>query len=212
MQRLPLITLAVLLAAAATATSAELEFHLFETEDMLVVYLDEDNRYILPHLGRCFTNSLEKLRAESAMPLTHPQFKAAAVQAAPAFLDLDASLDKALDRFDRYRHADGDVPTAELRLEMQKTMQRDAAVFRESSTLEHGLKEMTDIAGKIGERLREHEETALLCRRLIGLRTDLDLGINLNELRYFPEDGIPEDDMPADEIFERDLQAIGEDE
>lgn len=30
------------------------------------------------------------------MPLTHPQFKAAAVQAAPAFLDLDASLDKAI--------------------------------------------------------------------------------------------------------------------
>ncbi|KAG1715276.1 Succinate dehydrogenase flavoprotein subunit [Nymphon striatum] len=62
-----------------------------------------------------------------------------------------ASVDAAFDRFDGLRHADGGTPTAELRLEMQKTMQRDAAVFRASDTLAHGVKEMTEIAGKMGD-------------------------------------------------------------
>ncbi|WP_372834246.1 FAD-binding protein, partial [Puniceibacterium confluentis] len=62
-----------------------------------------------------------------------------------------ASVDKAFDRFDGLRHATGAIPTADLRLEMQKTMQRDAAVFRESATLSHGVKEMTVIAGKMGD-------------------------------------------------------------
>jgi aliphatic nitrilase len=30
------------------------------------------------------------------MPVSHPKFRAAAVQAAPVFLDLDASIDKAI--------------------------------------------------------------------------------------------------------------------
>jgi aliphatic nitrilase len=34
---------------------------------------------------------------EAAMPVTHPKFRAAAIQAAPVFLDLDASIDKAID-------------------------------------------------------------------------------------------------------------------
>jgi succinate dehydrogenase / fumarate reductase flavoprotein subunit len=42
----------------------------------------------------------------------------------------EASIDNAMARFDELRHADGATPTAELRLEMQKTMQADAAVFR----------------------------------------------------------------------------------
>ncbi len=50
------ITVALSLLAAAEA-SAQLEFRLFKTDDMLVVYMDEDNEYILPHLTNCFTNS-----------------------------------------------------------------------------------------------------------------------------------------------------------
>ena len=46
-----------------------------------------------------------------------------------------AQVDKALDRFDSLRHAEGGTPTAELRAEMQKTMQEDAAVFRTAETL-----------------------------------------------------------------------------
>ena len=44
-------------------------------------------------------------------------------------------------RFDRLRHADGGTPTADLRLEMQKTMQEDAAVFRTDKTLAEGVRE-----------------------------------------------------------------------
>jgi len=62
-----------------------------------------------------------------------------------------AQVDKALDRFDALRHADGAVPTAELRLEMQRTMQEDAAVFRTSKTLAEGVEKMTAIAGKLGD-------------------------------------------------------------
>ena len=62
-----------------------------------------------------------------------------------------AAIDKALDRFDGLRHAKGTVPTAELRLEMQKTMQADAAVFRTDKTLAEGVKNMTAIAGKMDD-------------------------------------------------------------
>ena len=62
-----------------------------------------------------------------------------------------ASVEKALDRFDALRHADGAVPTADLRLEMQKTMQADAAVFRTDKTLGEGVKKMEAIAGKMAD-------------------------------------------------------------
>jgi succinate dehydrogenase / fumarate reductase flavoprotein subunit len=45
----------------------------------------------------------------------------------------------ALARFDRFRHADGDVPTAALRLEMQRIMQSDCAVFRTGKILAEGI-------------------------------------------------------------------------
>ncbi|WP_135507321.1 succinate dehydrogenase flavoprotein subunit [Roseovarius aestuariivivens] len=62
-----------------------------------------------------------------------------------------AQVDKALDRFDSMRHADGTVPTAELRLEMQRTMQEDAAVFRTSKTLKEGVEKMDAIASKMDD-------------------------------------------------------------
>ena len=62
-----------------------------------------------------------------------------------------ASVEKAFDRFDGLRHAKGGTPTAELRLEMQKTMQADAAVFRTDKTLEEGRKKMIDVADKLND-------------------------------------------------------------
>ncbi|NRB33456.1 MAG: succinate dehydrogenase flavoprotein subunit [Rhodobacteraceae bacterium] len=59
-----------------------------------------------------------------------------------------ASVDKAFERFDKLRYADGDVATADLRLEMQKTMQADAAVFRTSKTMAEGVEKMDAIAAK----------------------------------------------------------------
>ena len=59
------------------------------------------------------------------------------------------SVDKVFDRFDILRHASGQLQTADLRLEMQKTMQSDAAVFRTSKTLAEGVEKMTAIADKM---------------------------------------------------------------
>ncbi len=56
-----------------------------------------------------------------------------------------ASLDKILDRFDRTRHANGSVPTAEMRDRMQRAMQEDAAVFRTQESLEQGCKRIDEI-------------------------------------------------------------------
>jgi succinate dehydrogenase / fumarate reductase flavoprotein subunit len=60
-------------------------------------------------------------------------------------------VDRALSRFDALRHAKGAIPTADLRLEMQKTMQDDAAVFRTDKTLAAGVAKMTGVAGKMAD-------------------------------------------------------------
>ncbi|MCF6231971.1 MAG: succinate dehydrogenase flavoprotein subunit [Rhodobacteraceae bacterium] len=70
--------------------------------------------------------------------------------AAPARLN-QASVDAAFDRFDGLRNANGATPTAELRLEMQKTMQADAAVFRTGKTMAEGVEKMDGIAAKIDD-------------------------------------------------------------
>ena len=62
-----------------------------------------------------------------------------------------ASVDQAMDRFDNTRYADGGISTADLRLEMQKTMQADAAVFRTDKTLADGVKKMEKIAKKLDD-------------------------------------------------------------
>jgi succinate dehydrogenase / fumarate reductase, flavoprotein subunit len=62
-----------------------------------------------------------------------------------------AEVDRALGRFDGLRHAKGNVGTAELRLEMQKNMQADAAVFRTDKTLAEGVVKMTAVAAKMDD-------------------------------------------------------------
>ncbi|HEX3665088.1 MAG TPA: succinate dehydrogenase flavoprotein subunit [Rhizomicrobium sp.] len=61
--------------------------------------------------------------------------------------------EESLARFDRYRHAKGSTPTAQIRLAMQIAMQEDAAVFRIGETLKKGqsridaiYKQLPDIA------------------------------------------------------------------
>ncbi|WP_367154583.1 succinate dehydrogenase flavoprotein subunit [Methylomonas sp. HYX-M1] len=65
--------------------------------------------------------------------------------------------DAALSRFDRIRHASGSRSTAEIRLDMQTTMQNKAAVFRTESTLQEGVEQMAAVAAsfadvKVGDR------------------------------------------------------------
>ena len=49
---------------------------------------------------------------------------------------------KSLDRLDKLRHAKGEVRTADLRLEMQRVMQNNCAVFRTGEVLDEGVKLM----------------------------------------------------------------------
>jgi len=51
--------------------------------------------------------------------------------------------DSAVARLDRLRNANGSRPTAEIRLEMQKVMQSDAAVFRTGTSLEEGIQRLS---------------------------------------------------------------------
>ena len=62
-----------------------------------------------------------------------------------------ASTDKILDRFDRARHAKGKTSVGELRLDMQKAMQKYAAVFRSGDSLTEGVKEMDEIAAQMSD-------------------------------------------------------------
>ena len=62
--------------------------------------------------------------------------------------DLPAgSAEMALARLDRFRNAKGSVPTAELRLRMQKVMQSNCAVYRTGDTLEEGSRLIHDVWG-----------------------------------------------------------------
>jgi succinate dehydrogenase / fumarate reductase flavoprotein subunit len=53
--------------------------------------------------------------------------------------------EEALARLDGYRHASGSLPTAEIRLRMQKVMQGYAAVFRTGETLEEGVAKLAEV-------------------------------------------------------------------
>ncbi|MBL0029170.1 MAG: succinate dehydrogenase flavoprotein subunit [Rhodanobacteraceae bacterium] len=55
------------------------------------------------------------------------------------------SLDASLSNFDRLRHANGGTSTADIRMAMQRTMQRDAAVFRTGESLRNGCTRMSEV-------------------------------------------------------------------
>ncbi len=59
--------------------------------------------------------------------------------------------DAALERFDGLRHASGSLKTAEIRSDMQRTMQDNAAVFRTQEVLEQGCKEISRVADSMAD-------------------------------------------------------------
>jgi succinate dehydrogenase / fumarate reductase flavoprotein subunit len=74
--------------------------------------------------------------AETIRPgATQPELKASAT-------------DSHLERFDRLRNASGSTPTAALRLEMQRAMQEDAAVFRTGEVLARGVAKLAEVHQK----------------------------------------------------------------
>ena len=82
--------------------------------------------------------------------------------------------DLALARVDKFRNAKGGSPTAEIRLQMQRTMQKHAAVFRDTALLEEGVVEMQ----KVNQRLADVRVTD---RSLIW-NTDLIETLELDNL------------------------------
>lgn len=58
---------------------------------------------------------------------------------------------KSIEEIDKLRYANGAIPTADLRLEMQKTMQNDAAVYRTQSSLAEGKKNIDQIVPKFND-------------------------------------------------------------
>ena len=63
----------------------------------------------------------------------------------------DDVLEPALTRLDQLRHANGGTPTAQLRVQMQKTMQADAAVFRTAQTLEEGCRKIDEVNAQFAD-------------------------------------------------------------
>ncbi|MBU2378306.1 MAG: succinate dehydrogenase flavoprotein subunit [Alphaproteobacteria bacterium] len=57
----------------------------------------------------------------------------------------EAHTEAHLARLDRFRHASGATPTSQLRGEMQRAMQADAAVFRTGVSLDEGVQKLRDI-------------------------------------------------------------------
>ncbi len=78
--------------------------------------------------------------------------RAAAIRAAE-LIKPDSSLkplpddagQEAIDKLDRLRHAKGNLKTSEIRSNMQKTMQNDAAVFRTGEVLKEGITKLDEI-------------------------------------------------------------------
>lgn len=84
------------------------------------------------------------------------------------------SADLALARVDRFRNAKGGSPTAQIRLQMQQTMQKHCAVFRDTALLSEGVEMMQ----KVNKRL---EDVAVTDRSLIW-NTDLIETLELDNL------------------------------
>ena len=57
--------------------------------------------------------------------------------------------EQSLARLDRFRNAHGSIPTAELRLRMQRSMQENCAVFRTGDVLQQGCQQISEIFANI---------------------------------------------------------------
>jgi len=58
---------------------------------------------------------------------------------------LDQSVEPILSRFDRIRNASGNTSTARIRDDMQRTMQKHAAVFRTGESMQEGVEKMNQV-------------------------------------------------------------------
>jgi len=77
-------------------------------------------------------------------------------------------------RFDKIRHANGTLRTAEIRKNMQKTMQNHAAVFRDKATLAEGSNKITSV-------WQSYDDLAVTDRNLVW-NSDLVEALELDNL------------------------------
>jgi succinate dehydrogenase / fumarate reductase flavoprotein subunit len=87
---------------------------------------------------------------------------------------VSTACDAALTRLDKYRNADGSKKTSEIRLEMQKTMQAHAAVFRTGDSMTEGVNKLRDV-------IKSFEDVSVSDRSLIW-NTDLIETLELDNL------------------------------
>ena len=59
--------------------------------------------------------------------------------------------DLSLSRLDKFRHAEGGSPTAEIRLDIQRVMQADCAVFRTDRTLAEGVAKIDKVYARMAD-------------------------------------------------------------
>ncbi len=84
------------------------------------------------------------------------------------------STEASLERLDKIRNANGSLLTAEVRLNMQKTMQDNCAVFRTGSILEEGITKMSEV-------WESFKDVKLVDRSMIW-NTDLAEALELDNL------------------------------
>jgi DNA polymerase-1 len=67
-------------------------------------------------------------------------------------------------------------------------------LLKQYDTLENIIAHKDDIKGKLGERIREHFQGALLCKKIATIKTDVRFHFSLNEIEY---KGVKEEEMIA---------------
>jgi succinate dehydrogenase / fumarate reductase flavoprotein subunit len=109
--------------------------------------------------------------------------------------------DETVDRLDRLRHAEGSIPTAELRLKMQRVMQSHAAVFRTGDVMQKGIDELRDVVKlfddiKVSDRSLIFNTDLLETMELENLMTQAMVTIVGAENRQESRGGHAREDFP----------------
>jgi succinate dehydrogenase / fumarate reductase flavoprotein subunit len=87
----------------------------------------------------------------------------------------DAATERAIDRLDRIRYSKGKTASGEIRLAMQRTMQRHCAVFRTGSLLQEG-------AVKLGDIIATMRDDLMVADRSMMFNTDLTEALELDNM------------------------------
>ena len=66
-----------------------------------------------------------------------------------------------IDNFDKLRYSNGKIPTADIRLKMQRSMQTNAAVFRDGDTLKTGCNEIEECINEFTNDLQVNDKSLI---------------------------------------------------